>query len=366
MKIGMVRRGYSGAGGAEIYLRRFAEAAGAAGHECVLFTGFDWPAAAWSGPLVRVRGNSPRAFADNVEKARLLEPCDCLFSFERIWRCDVYRAGDGVHAAWLERRARFESRWRTMARRFHPNHRALLELEASLFDKAGTGARAVIANSRMVKREIEAHFHYPGTRIHVVYNGVPPFHPTPTARDDLRRKLDLAERDFVLLFAGSGWERKGLRFAIEALNLVDASNPILLVAGNGKRSGLPRSAGVRFLGPRGDIPQLLSAVDAFLLPTFYEPFSNACLEALAAGRPVITTRHNGFAEVIEDGVHGEIVEDPRDVKSIAQAIERWTSPEKREAAEPHLRALGARYSLDENVRQTCEVLFAVGSAGVAG
>lgn len=232
-------------------------------------------------------------------------------------------------------------------------------------NRRGAPWRAVIANSQMVAREIEAHFHYPGTRIHVVYNGVPPFHATPTAREGVRRELGLAERDFVLLFAGSGWERKGLRFAIEALNLIDVLNPILLVAGNGKRSGLPRSTRVRFLGPRGDVPQLLSAVDAFLLPTLYDPFSNACLEALAAGRPVITTRHNGFAEVIEQGVHGEIVEDPRDVKSIAQAIERWTSSEKRKAAEPHLRALGARYSLDENVRQTCEVLFAVGSAGVA-
>ena len=56
------------------------------------------------------------------------------------------------------------------------------------------------------------------------------------------------------------------------------------------------------------MPSLYLATDIFLLPTLYDPFSNACLEALAAGRAVITTRANGFSEIIESGRHGTIVQ----------------------------------------------------------
>src|SRR5688572_14878273 len=108
MRIGLVRRGYSGSGGAEAYLLRFAEAAAAAGHDCALFTTRDWPREAWPDHLHAVRGDSPIFFAKGVEHALKAAPVDVLFSLERVFACDVYRAGDGVHTAWLERRAKFE------------------------------------------------------------------------------------------------------------------------------------------------------------------------------------------------------------------------------------------------------------------
>src|SRR5438067_13623700 len=62
MKIGLVRRGCSASGGAESYLKRFAEAARAAGHACVLFTSEAWPPNEWPfGELHRVgNGETPR------------------------------------------------------------------------------------------------------------------------------------------------------------------------------------------------------------------------------------------------------------------------------------------------------------------
>ena len=53
------------------------------------------------------------------------------------------------------------------------------------------------------------------------------------------------------------------------------------------------------------MPALYAAVDVFVLPTIYDPFSNACLEALAAGLPVLTTTANGFAEILTPGVTGD-------------------------------------------------------------
>ena len=353
MKIGLVRRGYARTGGAEIYLRRFAEAAVAAGHECVLFSE-QWPRVAWPFAHIQIVSDSPKKFADALVAARAKDECDFLFSLERIRTCDAYRAGDGVHAAWLERRARFEPFWKPWLRQYNAKHRETLALEKHLFGL--DGARLVIANSRMVQAEIVQHFGYPAERIHVVHNGVPPFTVPPEARAQTRRELGLRDEDFAVLFAGSGWERKGLRFAIEAMNAARLPNATLLVAGRGNERGLPRSGRVRFLGPVKDMTRCLAAADAFLLPTLYDPFSNACLEALAAGLPVITTAHNGFAEIIKPGVEGAVVAQPDDIAALAAALEKWSDPARRAAIRPRLLALGAQFSIVENVRQTLAII----------
>jgi UDP-glucose:(heptosyl)LPS alpha-1,3-glucosyltransferase len=354
MKIGLVRRGYSRTGGAEAYLRRFAEAAVAAGHQCVLFAG-EWPSVEWPGTIEHVvAARGPTAFARKLKEMGAQDLCDALFSLERIWACDVYRAGDGVHAAWLQRRAQFEPPWRGWLRRFSRKHRALLALENALFREGG--AKRVIANSRLVSDEIVSHFGFARERIHVIPNGVPAFRAPSGAREQVRRELGLKPRDYAVLFAGSGWERKGLRFAIEAVKAAHVADATLLVAGRGRKSSMPRSERVRFLGPVAEMPRLLAAADIFILPTIYDPFSNACLEALAAGLPVITTAANGFAEIIAPGIEGDVIDRPDDIAALAAAIERWSDRDRREAIRDRLTALGARYSIEENVRQTLAVI----------
>ncbi len=138
-------------------------------------------------------------------------------SLERIWRCDVYRAGDGVHRAWLERRNELAGPLQKLSRLLNRKHSATLALEESLFGKAG--AKRVIANSRMVKEEIIRLYGFPADRIDVVYNGVPlqSLYCDEQDRKKTRESLGLAVNDIAVLFAGSGWERKGLRFAIDAI-----------------------------------------------------------------------------------------------------------------------------------------------------
>lgn len=356
MKIGVVRRGYSATGGAERYLQRFAAAAADVGHECVLFTGRAWPVAEWQGELVRVDGSSPRSFAKRLLGATAQQPCDALFSLERVLQCDVYRCGDGVHAAWLERRAAFEPRWRSRFRKLRPKHRELLGLERHLFSTGG--AAAIIANSRMVRDEITARFDRSADDIHVIYNGVPPFIANPGARRRIRESLALSESSYVVLFAGSGWERKGLRFAVEAVGRVRDAECVLLVAGTGRLPAGASSAQIRFVGTTEKTSELLAAADVFLLPTIYDPFSNACLEAMAAGLPVITTRSNGFSEVIEEGIEGDVLDDPREIGAMARCLEAWRSSSRREMVRARLRQKSAHFSTEENMRKTIEVIVA--------
>jgi len=356
MKIGLVRRGYSRTGGAEAYLRRFAEAAAEAGHAIVLFSE-RWPAAEWAFEHVPVESDSPRTFAKAMDTMRARDQCEFLFSLERVWTCDCYRAGDGVHAAWLERRQRLEPIWKSWFRRFSRKHQELLMLEKELFGPRG--ARAVIANSGLVRDEIVKHFQYPAAKIQVIYSGVPPFTATPEDRAARRASLGLKEDDCAVLFAGSGWDRKGLRFAIKAMNEAKLEHAKLLIAGRGNPHALPRCAQARYLGPVKDMPPLLAAADVFILPTIYDPFSNACLEALAAGLPVITTAQNGFSEIIESGPEGDIVAEPDDIPALAAALKSWSDPLRRMAAKPRLAVRGSRYTIAANVDQTLAAIQAL-------
>jgi UDP-glucose:(heptosyl)LPS alpha-1,3-glucosyltransferase len=263
-----------------------------------------------------------------------------------VWRCDVYRAGDGVHRGWLQRRNEIAGPLQKLSRFFNRKHSAALDLEESLF--ANRRARRVIANSKMVKDEIVQFYGYPADQIDIVYNGVP--------LELFRDKQEPAKTpgEIVVLFGGSGWERKGLRFAIDAIE-AQTGKMKLLVAGRGEPEKFSSSR-AQFLGVIGDMPSLYRAADIFLLPTIYDPFSNACLEALAAGLPVITTKANGFSEIIESGRHGTVVDDPRDVGAISDALEFWSDPARRAQAQIDNRALAAQFDISANVAKTLQLV----------
>ena len=348
MKIGFVRRGHSSTGGAEAYLIRLASTLRGSGHETTLITTSDWPADRWPfGEIQRLPGKTPGEFADAFQTART--GCDIQFSMERVPGCDVYRAGDGVHAAWLARRDAFEPFWKKATRWLNRKHGEILELERRVFDPANT--RFVIANSRMIRDEILTRFPFPPDRVRVVYNGIHPITDLPP-RDEARRRFGIDPDTFCILFLGTGWERKGLSTAIKALEMMD--DALLLVAGRGP-ADLYSSAKARFLGPVSDIDALFAAADVMTLPTWYDPFSNACLEALAAGLPVITTQANGFSEILTPGIHGSIVS-AGDALALAEALESWRDAAQRTEFLAARLKLAAEFSMERNARETLEIL----------
>jgi UDP-glucose:(heptosyl)LPS alpha-1,3-glucosyltransferase len=371
LKIVFVRRGYSPSGGAEAYLKRLARGVTKAGHDAQLVSTNDWPDAEWPfGSITHLRAKSPIGFASELEQIRIEFRRDVLFSLERVWTCDVYRAGDGVHRAWLVRRQKFELPLKRFVRGLSRKHRDLLRLEQSLFVNRNT--RRVIAASQMVKDEIVNLYGYPADNIDIVRNGVPveKFRFDPELREKSREELNLKPDQTALLFAGSGWERKGLLFAIEAAALCGDRKTRLLVAGRGnarlyktKSLRFWREESVQFLGEVADMLRVYAAADIFILPTIYDPFSNACLEALACGFPVITTHSNGFSEIIENGVHGSIIESPGDLLALRDAIRLWSDPSRRAAARSTNTQLAAQFDISRNVDETLAILFGVAKAG---
>lgn len=364
LKIALARRGYSRSGGAETYLSRLSHGIVEAGHEVQLVATKDWADDQWPfGSITRVGARTVIGFADELEQVRPRLDCDVLFSLERVWSCDVYRAGDGVHRAWLARRRKYEVPLKQFVRAASRKHRDFFQLEESLFKRRKAGR--VIAASQMVADEIVNVYGYPADKIDLVRNGVPvdEFRFDPELREKARAELNLKQDRIVLLFAGSGWERKGLLFAIEAMALCHDRKMRLLVAGRGDarpykttRLRFWRKEPVQFLGEVANLVPVYAAADIFILPTIYDPFSNACLEALACGLPVITTCSNGFSEIIQDGVHGSIIENPADLIGLRDAIRFWSDPSRRATARSANRKRASQFDISKNVAQTLEIL----------
>jgi UDP-glucose:(heptosyl)LPS alpha-1,3-glucosyltransferase len=226
-------------------------------------------------------------------------------------------------------------------------HRSLLKLEKNLFSK--NGARFVIANSAMVRDEIVKNYNYPATEIEVIPNGYDAPPHSSALREQRRAELNIGSDDFVALFAGSGWGRKGLSAAVAAVQAVHGVT--LLVAGRGNSGVYSGAHDVRFLGARVELQPDFSAADVFILPTIYDPFSNACLEAWASGLPVITTSANGFAEVLAVGEDGTVVL-PGDINALSAALQFWKANGRAAATREICRARAMRYSVAENTRRT--------------
>ncbi len=188
----------------------------------------------------------------------------------------------------------------------------------------------------------------------------------PELRERSREELNLKPDQIALLFAGSGWERKGLLFAVEAAALCKDRQMRLLVAGRGnarlyktRRLRFWREEPVQFLGEVADMLRVYAAADIFILPTIYDPFSNACLEALACGLPVITTRSNGFSEIIENGVHGSIVGHAGDLLALRDAIRLWSDPSRRAAVRATNSQFAAQFNISQNINETLATLCSV-------
>ena len=282
-----------------------------------------------------------KGFAAAVQACWQQQNFDLIQSHERIAGCDIYRAGDGVHRRWLLQRSRILPSWKRFLLMRSRFHRYVMQAEEQLY--AHPKLQAVICNAEMIKQEIMADFDVPPEKIHVIYNAIDAEKFNPVAEEEkqqIRQSLQLPIAAHYFIFVGSGFERKGLRTAIQA---IADSESHLLVVGRDKTAHyyqkLARKLNcadrIHFLGVQSDTLRFYQAADALLLPTLYDPFPNVVLEALACGLPVITSKQCGGAEFIREGENGYVT-DALDTVGIVAAIheleEAQHYPEKKQAA----------------------------------
>ncbi len=146
---------------------------------------------------------------------------------------------------------------------------------------------------------------------------------------EARSELDLRQEDFVVGTLGRLHEQKGHVHLLDAAAEVLKERPrtVFLIAGYGplrrlledKARELGVADRVRFLGYRRDVGRILAALDVFVLPSLWEGMSNAVLEAMAAGKPVVATAVDGNVDQVVHGRTGLLVP-PADSAALAAAI----------------------------------------------
>jgi len=190
----------------------------------------------------------------------------------------------------------------------------------------------VLCLSQYVRRTVREWYDLDDAHLPILFNAVDiaKYDPArdPDARERSRASWGVAPAHCVALFVGQDLERKGLRETILALEqLHDSPRMRLVIVGRPSASdylSLAERLGVRDriikMDHTDDPYGVYRAADFLVLPTKHDPCSLVVLEALAMGLPVISTRFNGACEIMNDGVHGAVLDDPADVDALAEAM----------------------------------------------
>lgn len=285
-----------------------------------------------------------KALLFNKQARAKKAPDELYFSLARIDSSDIYRTDDGVHRIFRRTKKLW---WLNPLNFIHPY------LEKKCFNNA----KCIIAISKMVKKQIIECYNVPESKIEVVYNGVefPEKIDKKSAKKSLCARLGLDESVPLVLFVGSGFERKGVAQLLFALSEQKSSYNAIFV-GKDKHleryKNLAKNLGVNahFLGASDGASEYFEGCDILVLLSAYEPFGLVVLEAMSYGCAVIASDKCGAAELLD----GEfIASDSTCASKILAGL--LASSQKLEQAGLQNRQKAKEHSLEANVKAQIEL-----------
>ena len=358
-------------GGAERSVSELAEAIGAIGYETHILAAKGQV----TSPNVHIlcadaggKRTSYQVFARALKKHTEQTHYDILHSVLPFDFADIYQPRSGTFAESIIRKA---ATYRCPVLQALKRKTAFLNFRRTAWFNAerrlaeGQTGPLVIAISNYVAEQFRTHYHIPENRMVVIPNGIKPAGQIEKSRvDSVRNNLlaqlgqKKADGAVLFLFVGHDFKRKGLDCLVEAigeLQKTDNHTPArLVVAGRANPGAYRRLAAklgveekIVFLGAVNNVQELIAATDVAVLPTFDDPCSRFILEALAAGKPVITTKFNGAIDLFVDNRHGKAVDNPRDIVSLSEAIGYFTNRDNLHRAENAI--------ISDNLRQNVSV-----------
>ena len=271
------------------------------------------------------------------------------FSLDRITCPDIYRAGDGVHKVFLT----IEKKSKTNL--LHPIY---LFLEKRCFNKA----KHIIANSQMVKSEIIDTYEIDSKKISVVHNGVKTKEFNyQNSFDKLSKEFSINKGQKILLYVGSGFERKGVKEFLQIIFELRNLDIKAFVVGKEKNIeyyqqlaiALKIDNQVIFTGAREDVDDFYTISDIFLFPTHYEPFSNVVLEAMNFKNVVFTTQQNGASEILDGGF---IMNNPQDFSVVQKIDNLLLNKDRLKSIQDNNREVSKKFSIEKNLSETLKVI----------
>ena len=250
---------------------------------------------------------------------------------------------NSVHRAWLRKSLvlREHSGIDLLAalRYGHPRHQILLAMEWNYFTRSRPAAVVNVADP--VGEDLHRLYGVPSEIMTTIHNGFSPDEFSPerrqTLRADARKDFGYDDSDVVALIAANELARKGFDVLVEAqAALGDPRLKVLLVGRKPMTAAHERrllqlgvSDRVRYAGSQSDMGRIYAVADLFVLPTQYEAFALAIIEALASGVPVITTRVPGAMDRVVDMHNGLLLDDPRSSSELTGLLEQAMNPDAR-------------------------------------
>ena len=306
------------------------------------------------------------SFNARVRKLLRHNDYDVVLGFTQVFPLDVYRASGGVHEHWM--RLQYPNPlFRAFKYVTSLVHLAMVWIERNIAKPENHGF--VITNSKLVKGHVRQYLGVNDSDIRVVYNVIDHGlfnQEVKKFRSETRSSLGITDEDVVALYVSNNWTRKGLITVLRAMKGLKGLS--LIVVGRGKKGkflNLMKDIGletghVKFVGTTGDVERFYGASDFFVLPTQYDPSSNACFEAMACGLPVITTITNGASEVLTNAKDGFILDDWQDDVSLKEfflrLMDEGTRRSMGSAAEKTIEGFTVERCVGEIIK-VCELAF---------
>lgn len=360
-------------GGCEHYIGDLARRLARDGHAVHLFA-CRWDSAALPAATVfhqlpaptGPRFVRPWRFAESCLEAIRRHPVDVSIGFDKTWGQDILYPQGGVHSAsrahnLLKHPPGFARVAARIVRALDPAAISFARLERRQY--LTPPRPLVLAISEMTGRHFRDYLGLPESEVQVLHAAIDPERfaadDRPARRDRERRGWEVAADEPVGLFVGMNYRLKGLAQLLRALVHVPADRRLrVIIIGSQKHAryqALARRLGVldrvRFLGFRPDPRDSYFAADFLVHPTFYDPCSLVALEALACGLPVVTSRHNGAAEMLNPPTDGLVIADPHDAGELARALTEISDLDRLPARKVAAVEAGRRWTFDDHYRQ---------------
>ena len=297
---------------------------------------------------------------------------DVVHSMLPLMSADIYqpRAGSALHGA-RRHAASYGSKlletYKLMTATLNRSRSSLIAHERRLC--AADNGPVVAALSSYVAEQFRRDYNIDEARLRIIRNGIDtlPFSSEQAKQQGrkLRAHYDPDGRCTLLGFAAENLRLKGVGFLLEAARLTKrsdarADNLRILIVGNenyskywkrARRFGLGGT--VLFMGATAEMPAFINMCDAIVLPTYHDACSRVVMEALAAGKCVITTRYNGAADFLADSKCGIVLDNCRDRTALAEAMLRLCDPAQTERFSSAIAAtdMTEQVSIQRHVRE---------------
>lgn len=281
-----------------------------------------------------------------------------ILGFGKTFYQDIFRAGGGVHRFYVRRASlKYPSKFRRelylLKKRLSPSFWITHFIEKLTFESPDL--KAVIVPTLFVKEQIEEFFN-PSAELVLIRNGVDlnRFRPQRELGLSLRRELGVGESEFVFSYVSTNFALKGFYYLLHACRLLKERGRRFKLIAAGERSGywerLVKRLGLEkeviLVGRFKGVERVYLASDFFVYPTLFDASSNAVLEAMACGVPVIPSRFSGTGELVEEGVSGFLIGRPEDPLEIAEKMERGMEADPK-AMGAAAREVAEKYPLEE-------------------